>query len=71
MLGRRVARERGERQKERREEVREWDTLEREDSWGRERYCSICWRAAGGRDRRGEAWRGRLGGQCSSSPVDW
>ena len=73
MLGRREGRERGERQKERRE-VREWDTLEREDSWGRERCCSRCWRAAGGRERRVGAgrWRkGRLGGGESSSSPPW
>ena len=73
MLGRRVARERGERQKERREEVREWDTLQREESWDRERCCSTCWRAAGGRESRVGAGRrkGRLGGEVfSQSPWE-
>ena len=72
MLGRREGRERGERQKERREEVREWDTLERDDSWGRERCCSRCWMAAGGRERRvgaGRGRKGRLGGGESWSTT--
>ena len=47
--------------KERMEEVREWETLQRDDSWGRERCRSAC--------RRGAAARGwgqgeEVGGQA-------
>ena len=66
--GKRIGREREERQNVRTALVNEWDTKVRRDKWWRERYWKIWWTVGDGKSRReGENSRAFcLGGDTSS-----